>query len=404
MGSYPRKVTRPTGQPIDNLRPAAKSTSTSQATESLASGATPDRESAAAQPLTRPPWFQRYWRVVAGLIALVALTGVPAFTLARANQTTVKPMAAVPIMKVTPPAPIYDPLTGLPVSSATAAKQPVIGVMIENLYPDARPQSGLGQAGVVYEALAEGGITRFLAIFQEPLPATIGPVRSLRPYFLDWGLEYNIPVAHAGGSQPALEAIPSSGLKDINALVYDGSYFYRTTDREAPHNLYTNAQDLTALDSKLGYATAPTFTPLPRKADKAVSPAPHPTIKISFSSSPYAVEYDFDAASDSYNRSMGGVPHVDRNTNQQIQVKNVVVEYVSTSYSTQDDGKPETIMQLVGSGQALVFDDGTVTTGTWNKASASAPTKLLDAAGKPIALNRGNTWYEVLPVGNSVTY
>jgi len=360
--------------------------------------------SAVAQPLTRSPWWQRHWRVLAGLIALVALTGVPAFTLARANQPTVKPVASIPIKKVVKPTVVYDPLTGLPVSTTAAAQQPVIGVMIENLYPNARPQSGLGQAGVDYEALAEGGITRFLAIFQEPLPATIGPVRSLRPYFLDWGLEYNIPVAHAGGSQPALEAIPSSGLKDINALVYDGSYFYRTTDRVAPHNLYTNAQDLAALDSKLGYATAPTFTPLPRKVDKAVSPAPHPTIKINFSSSPYAVEYDFDAATDSYNRFLGGVPHIDRNTNLQIQVKNIVVEYVPTSYSTQADGDPETIMQLVGSGQALVFNDGTVTTGTWNKTSASAPTKLLDATGKPITFDRGNTWYEILPVGNSVTY
>ena len=57
---------------------------------------------------------------------------------------------------------------------------------------------GLGAAGIVYEALAEGGIIRFLSIFQEPLPASLGPVRSLRPYYLDWGLEYGIPVARRG--------------------------------------------------------------------------------------------------------------------------------------------------------------------------------------------------------------
>lgn len=315
-------------------------------------------------------------------------------------------VAAVTIKKKAPikPAPIYSPLTGLPVASAAIAQQPVVGVMIENLYPNARPQSGLGQAGAVYEALAEGGITRFLAVFQEPLPASIGPVRSLRPYYLDWGLEYGAPVAHAGGSQPALAAVPGSGLKDINALIYDGNYFYRTSDRSAPHNLYTDNQKLPALVAKLGYATAPAFQPQPRKADKAVTPAPHPTIKINFSSSPYAVEYDFDAAADTYNRVMGGVPHIDRNPNTQIQVKNIVLEYVPTSYGIQPDGKPETDLHIVGSGQAVVFNDGTAITGTWNKASESAPTQLLDTTGKPIALNRGNTWYEVIPVGNSATY
>ncbi len=405
MGSLPRNTNRHNGQPIDTLRPAANQPSTSHQTEPSAGTTTPTEKPAGAQPLVRSPWWKRRKLVVGIVLAILVVAGASVAVWARTHHPAAKPVAVrkVGVKPVAPPPP-YDPLTGLAVSSKSVAQQPVIGVMIENLYPDARPQSGLGQAGVVYEALAEGGITRFLAIFQEPLPPTIGPVRSLRPYYLDWGLEYGIPVAHAGGSQPALEAVPTSGLKDINALVYDGSYFYRTTDRYAPHNLYTDASKLTALDGKLGYATPPTFTPALRKADKVVSPAPQPTIKIAFSSSPYGVEYDFDAATDSYNRFMGGTPHIDRNTNQQIKVKNVVVEYVPTSYSTQADGKPETDMQLVGSGQAMVFNDGTVTPGTWSKASDGAATKLLDAAGKPIALNRGTTWYEIIPVGNSVTY
>jgi hypothetical protein len=354
---------------------------------------------------SRPPLSKRRRWLYAGGAALLILVAAAGGWWWLHVHAAKKPVAVV-VRKVkpVPPAPLYDPLTGLPVASKALARQPVIGVMIENLYPDARPQSGLGQAGVVYEALAEGGITRFLSIFQEPLPTSIGPVRSLRPYYLDWGLEYGIPIAHAGGSEPALNAIPSSGLKDINALAYDGSYFYRTTDRAAPHNLYTDNQKLAALDTQLGFATAPSFTPLPRKADKPVNPAPHPIIKINFSTSPYAVEYDFDAATDAYGRVMGGTPHIDRNTNQQIQVKNVIVEYVPTTYSTQQDGKPETNMNLIGQGPALVFDDGTVTAATWNKSSDSAPTKLLNASGKQIALNRGNTWYEVIPTGNVVSY
>jgi hypothetical protein len=369
-----------------------------------ASAVIPDSAKPTPLVTAKPKWWRRRRAIViAGVVVVLIITGGVSWKLmAHASKKVV--VKRVVVAKPKPPAAIYDPLTGLAVANQSAALQPVIGVMVENLYPDARPQSGLGEAGVVYEALAEGGITRFLAIFQEPLPPSIGPVRSLRPYYLDWGLEYGIPVAHAGGSQPALNAIPSSGLKDINALVYDGSYFLRTTDRYAPHNLYTNNQLLAALDSKLGYATPPTFQPLPRKADKKQTPPTHPTIKINFSSSEYAVEYDFDPTTNAYLRYMGGVPHIERNTNTQIQVKNIVVEYVPTSYSTQPDGKPETDMSLIGQGQALVFEDGGVTVGTWNKASDAAQTKLLDSAGKPISFNRGNTWYEVVPTGNTVTY
>jgi hypothetical protein len=341
--------------------------------------------------------------VQAGALALAVVVGGVVAVNSFKSPPPAKAAAHKPRTPFPTPPPIYDPLMGLPTSDP-AAKQPVIGVMIENLYPQARPQSGLGQAGVVYEALAEGGITRFLAIFQEPLPGNLGPVRSLRPYYLDWGLEYGIPVAHAGGSQPALAAVGPLGLKDINALNYDGSFFVRTRDRSAPHNLYTNPTLLAQLDHQLGFDTPPAFKPVPRKPDSPAPGPPHPTININFSTSPYAVQYRYDAGSNSYARFMGGAPHIERNTGLQIMVKNVVVEFVPTSYGTQDDGKPETDYHLIGSGSALVFDDGSVTAANWSKASDSAPTLLTDQAGKPISFNRGNTWYSVVPTGNSVTY
>jgi hypothetical protein len=304
------------------------------------------------------------------------------------------------------PVTVADPLTGLLVD-ASVANQPVTAVMIENLYPDARPQSGLSQAGVVYEALAEGGITRFMAIFQEPLPTIIGPIRSLRPYYLDWGLEYNIPVVHAGGSQPALSLIGPSGLKNVEALI-QSSGFYRSTDRLSPHNLYSTSSLLTTLLSKLNYAAAPTFTGLPRKADTppvAGVAAAHPDINISFgTSAAYNSEYKYDPTTNSYDRFNGGTAQVDRNTTQQILVKNVVVELTPVTYGTQSDGKPETNYSLIGSGKTYVFEDGAMTTGTWSKTTAASPTQLLDATGQPIQFNRGNTWYSVVPVGSTVTF
>lgn len=351
-------------------------------------------------------WTKPWFLITAGVVLLsLASGGVWAFTtMSRKPAPKVKMAAATP--KSTPsatPTPTYDPLTGLPTTTA-GAQAPVIGVMIENLYPQARPQSGLSSAGLVYEALAEGGITRFEAIFQEPLPTSIGPVRSLRPYFLDWGLEHNIPVVHAGGSQPALAEIGPLGMKDINALRYDGSYFFRISTRYAPHNLYTNAANLTQLDSNLGFAAAPTFTPFAYKADNPTINPTHPTISVTYSSAAYNVEWKYTESCDCYARFMGGAPHIDANTNQQINAKNVIVEFVSTSYGTQADGDPMTIMQLVGTGKALLFEDGGMVQGTWSKSSDAAQTQYLDSNGKPMQLNRGNTWIDVVPTTNSVQY
>ncbi|PIS07926.1 hypothetical protein COT78_01075 [Candidatus Berkelbacteria bacterium CG10_big_fil_rev_8_21_14_0_10_43_13] len=298
---------------------------------------------------------------------------------------------------------VASPLTGLQVSE-DAAKQPIVGVMIENHFPDARPQSGLSAAGAVYEAFAEGGITRFLAVFQQPLPDSIGPVRSLRPYFLRWGLEYNIPIAHAGGSQPALADIGTLGMKNIEALAYGSSYFFRASDRPSPHNLYTNNSKLTALVSKLGFDKAPTFTPLTRKEDTAPVTAANPDIKITYGNASYNVEWKYDASNNNYGRSQGGTVQNDRNNSAQLTAKNVVVMFTPTSYGTQPDGKPETIMNLVGTGNAVVFIDGGATVATWSKASNSAQTKFADSAGAEIKFNAGNIWYEVVPVGNAVTY
>lgn len=369
----------------------------------------PDGEPEPTNPSPAKPnhrWWRRPWVWVALMVVLSAAAAAAWWWLGR--QPAAAPVAAAPQATSTPtptPTPVTkaDPLTGLPVDPATA-DQPVVGVMIENLAPDARPQSGLGQAGMVYEALAEGGITRFLALFQAPLPAQIGPVRSLRPYYLDWGLEHSVPVAHAGGSQPALAQIQPLGLKDINALAYDGSYFYRSTDRLAPHNLYITGDKLLALDNKLGFASTPTFAPLPRKADQPEATPSHPVIDINFSFSDYNVEYKYEASANDYLRFMGGAAHIDRNTGKQITVKNVVVQFVPTSYSTQPDGKPETDMKLIGSGKALFFMDGGVTVGTWSKASDGSQTTFADGSGQPMAFNAGNTWISVVPTVNTVGY
>ena len=116
-----------------------------------------------------------------------------------------------------------------------------IGIMIENL-PTVRPQSGLSQAQVVYEALVEGFSTRFLVVYDpKELPDLIGPIRSSRPYYLEWISEYDGLYVHAGGSPESLAAIDGLGIKDLNAL-FKGQYFWRDHSQSAPHNLYSSRE------------------------------------------------------------------------------------------------------------------------------------------------------------------
>ncbi|HSX14289.1 MAG TPA: DUF3048 domain-containing protein [Candidatus Saccharimonadales bacterium] len=296
------------------------------------------------------------------------------------------------------PATVPDPLTGLEVTPQVAA-QPVFGVVIENS-PEARPQSALSSAGVVYEALAEGGITRFLAVFQDQQPASIGPVRSLRPYFIDWIQEYNnAPIAHAGGSAQALGEVGPLGVKSMNGLIYSAN-FQRVSDRFAPHNLYTSTSSLLSLMQRLGYTTAPSFTSWAYKADAAEATPSHPSITITYSYPLFTAKYSFDANCDCYARALAGAAHIDRNTNQQIKVKNVVAITVQTSY----DASGHALMTTVGSGKAVIFRDGGAVVGTWKKDARTSRIKFLDATGAEIQLDRGNTWISVVPQTGSVIY
>jgi hypothetical protein len=335
-------------------------------------------------------------------LLLIAPTATWAYFTALAP--TKKVSAAVNLPKKTVPAkPLTQasPLSGLAVAPELA-KRPITAVVIEN-HPDARPQSGLQDAGVVYEALAEGGITRFLAFYLENRPAQLGPVRSIRTYFVDWALEFGAPVAHVGGNADALDLISPLHMKDMNQF-YNGGSFYRTTDRYAPHNAYTSSDLLDALEAKLGYNTPASFTPSPRQKDAPQPNPTHPIIDINYSYNGYQVEYRYDAGCNCYNRFLAGAPHIDRNTGKQIQVKNVVVEYMPTSYGYTRIGESTVIMGTPGSGQAIVFRDGGAEAGTWNKTSHADRTKLIDTGGKDIPLDAGNTWYSIVPVGKTVKY
>ncbi len=293
----------------------------------------------------------------------------------------------------------YSPLTGIQVADEALTKRPVTAIMIENS-PDARPQSGLKDAGVVFEAVAEGGITRFIALYQEARPGLIGPVRSVRPYYVEWAAGFDPAVAHIGGSAKALQMIRSGNYGvDLDQFFNAGTY-WRATDRVAPHNVYTNFDRLDALEASKNKAGS-LFTFSPRGEDQKSATPNATSININVSSGAYNVDYNYDAATNSYIRKQGGANHLDREGGQ-IQPKVVIAMKVPMSLGFEDGYREQ--ITTVGNGQAFVFQNGIVTEVTWSKSDAKNKLEFKTPDGKEIILNRGQTWITALDQNRSVSW
>ncbi|MDR0591590.1 MAG: DUF3048 domain-containing protein [Candidatus Nomurabacteria bacterium] len=284
-------------------------------------------------------------------------------------------------------------LTGKKVDSKSAVDQAVTAIMIENS-PDSRPQSGLKDSGVVFEAIAEGGITRFLVLYQTEKPQLVGPVRSLRIYYVDWLTPFEASVAHVGGAQNALDLVRGGGYRDIDQF-FNGGYYWRASDRWAPHNVYTSFEKLDALNQARGYTTSK-FTGWPRQAGKAAKEPTATTINMTVSSPTFSPRYVYDKESNKYLRyHQDGEAHIDR---EQGQIAPDTVIAIKVHEQLASDGYREDI-QSTGNGKAYIFQNGTVVEGTWRKSSREAQLEFLDASGKAIKLNRGQTWITAVPEG-----
>lgn len=340
-------------------------------------------------------WLTRYWKVLLSLAVFIGMAGigwyfyrpvvpenVSRFTLDASTQ---------PEQALTEPA----PLTGVEVDPASAS-EPVLGVMIENS-PNARPQSSLGSADIVFEAVTEGGITRFLALYQQNMPRKVGPIRSIRLHYVDWFMGYDAAIAHVGGSGEALQLVSRRKAKSLNQFYHSGPY-YRAGDRHAPHNMYSSAGDLRALQKRLGY-TGVKIKQIPRSDDSPSTDPSAPKITVDYSSSLYRAQFRYHKASNSYRRYMAGAPHIDRETGSVISIKNVVVMKMPSRQSGQ-----YVLMDTIGTGEGVVFKDGGAKKVTWRQSSPRHRIELIDSGGKEFPLNRGNTWFAVIPRGRPVSY
>lgn len=282
-------------------------------------------------------------------------------------------------------------LTGEEVSQEEA-ERPILSVIIENSQP-ARPQTGLDSAGIVFEAVAEGGVTRTLAFYQADMPEQVGPIRSLRPYLLDWAMGFDASIVHVGGSGEALQLSEDRNAKSLDQFRYSEPY-YRSEDRAAPHNMYADTQDLRDLQVELGHSTSQ-FADIPRSSDSPAEVVAAEIITIDYSTPAFEAEFHHQEADNTYVRHLAGEPHIDAAQDEPIAVSNVVVVYANTT-----DGAVE----ATGSGQAVVFKDGGAIDTQWQKPSHEERIKLVNNSGEEVPLNRGDSWFVVVSDEQAVTY
>lgn len=286
-------------------------------------------------------------------------------------------------------------LDGTLVSKALAERHP-LAVIVEN-HIDARPQSGVSSASLVVEAIAEGGITRYLCFYSSQDASKIGPIRSARTYFVDFTKEFAAYLAHVGGNYDALLQIIADKVFDLDQF-QNSSYYYRETGTKisSEHTVYSSTEKLYELATKKGYPTTNSFSPLKFKTEATAElRGLSQQIAIEFGGSQYKAVFDYDPANNVYLRSIGGVADTDKSSGQRVSPKNVILEEVTRTTTTTAINEKGYRYQTTGTGTAKIFRDGKMVIGRWQHNAANDRTIYLDDLGNEIELNPGQTWIAI---------
>ena len=275
-----------------------------------------------------------------------------------------------------------------------------LSIMVENS-EGSRPQSGLDKANIVYEVLAEGGITRFLAIYYDQDTEEVGPVRSARPYFVSKSLEHQAIYVHVGGSEEAYNFIKEENIDDINEFV-DFQPFWRTKDRNPPHNLYTSTIRLRKEANKLGYIEMIKKQEYQFEIDRneRLTGRETDSIVIPYNNI-YKVSYRYQPNSTRYLRFMNDEPHIDAKTKEQLAVDNIIIQFADTKII---DKEGRLAVDFIGKGKGLLFFKGNSEEIIWEKQDLQSRTIFMYKEGNRIALTPGSVWIQIVPLDIKIQY
>lgn len=293
--------------------------------------------------------------------------------------------------------PYTQPLTGIGTEEEQTARP--IMVLVENS-PAARPQSGLDQADIVYEVLAEGEITRFLAVFQSESPEVIGPVRSIRPYMVEIGDGLDALIVHAGWSQEAMNMLVERNLPHFDEIYGDGAYYWRSEERNAPHNLYTSVELIRKGSENKGFRQTwndPGFTFFEQGETPEIEGESATKVNINYISG-YYVDYYYNEEEEVYERYMLGEPHKDKESDNLLIASNIIV--AKTGHQIVDDiGRRH--IDVNGSGEGYLFQEGIAQEITWE--SKNGIIRVIKD-GEELPLIPGKTWIHYIPLNSPVLY
>ncbi|ASN07000.1 DUF3048 domain-containing protein [Virgibacillus necropolis] len=291
------------------------------------------------------------------------------------------------------------PLTGMEADKQVENR--TIGIMVNN-HAKARPQTGLSKADIVFEILAEGPITRFLALFQSELPDVVGPVRSAREYYFELANGYNALYVYHGAANFVNDMIQERGIEHLNGSLHDndGHLFERESFRKAPHNSYVQVGAIYDVAESKGYSVKANDKALPflnENEIKEIAGDSASHIKIVYSDQPEEiVEYDYDEELGKYKRYSDQDQTVELNSNEPILVDNIFV--VKTDHEVIDDAGRRAV-DLTSGGEGYLVQKGKIQKLNWkNQNGRIIPVK----DGKPVGFVPGKTWINVVPLNTPI--
>ncbi len=344
-------------------------------------------------------------RTLAYALALIAIIiiALAVFFMKPAKKYEVSNSAGQPSSTASANAATSGPVSPISGQSCAQSNSRIMAVMISE-DPQARPLSGLQDASMVFEMpVTPNGINRLMALYQCTLPSAIGSIRSAREDFVPLAQGMDAILAHWGGEEHVLAALNNHIIDNIDALPNPYNAFYRTTNVAPPENGFTSGSGLENAAQKLGYSLTNAFSGYPFLSVSDSSTDPNVVTKQNVQAiaihypDPYAVNYQYDSATNTYLRSRNHTPEIDHLTGKQVTADNVVVLHTTwTPWYSQ-----YIRVTVIGSGTVQVFRNGKEIDGTWQKNSAAGKLYFFDASGKEIQFEPGNTWIEI--VGQDVS-